>query len=319
MGQIRSELETLEGSSVLITGGAGFIGSHLADQLVDYCDVTVLDDLSNGNRDYVPEAANFVRGDIREGETLGRAFEGIDIVFHQAAIVSVNESVENPIESHETNLDATLTILEEARKHDVRVVLASSTAIYGEPETLPVSEEDSKTPSSPYGLDKLALDHYARLYNELYGLETVALRYFNVYGPRQGSGPYGGVISIFVDQALSGEPITIHGEGTQTRDFVHVSDVVQANIRAATTDVVGEAFNVGTGTEISILELAKLIRDVSDSDSELVHESARPGDVSKSRADIQRIQNRLDFTPEVTLEEGLRNLVEFRQNSEADD
>ncbi|MEF8781338.1 MAG: NAD-dependent epimerase/dehydratase family protein, partial [Haloferacaceae archaeon] len=260
-----------------------------------------------------PDEAEFIEGDIRDRKTLEQAFEGVDIVFHQAALVSVNESVEKPVESHETNLDAGLTILELARERDARVVLASRTAIYGEPDALPVSEADPKTPSSPYGLDKLALDHYARLYHNLYGLETVPLRYFNVYGPRQGSGPYGGVISIFVDQALTGEPITIHGEGTQTRDFVHVSDVVKANLRAATTDAVGRAFNVGTGTETSVLELAEAIRDAADSESDLVHESARPGDVSESRADIGRIREELDFEPEVSLEEGLRELVEFRR------
>lgn len=318
MSDHRSGLDELRGSSVLVTGGAGFIGSHIADELVEVCDVTVLDNLSNGHRDHVPDGAEFVDGDIRDEPTIEHALDGVDTVFHEAALVSVNESVEKPTESHGTNLDATLSILEAARRNDARVVLASSTAIYGDPESLPVSEADTKTPSSPYGLDKLALDHYARLYHDLYGLDTVALRYFNAYGTRQGSGPYGGVISIFVDQALAGDPITIHGDGSQTRDFVHVSDIVAANVEAATTDAVGRAFNIGTGTEASVLELAETIRDVAGSDSEIVHEPARPGDISESRADIHRAGEELGWEPTIGLEDGLRELVEFRRQDGSD-
>lgn len=313
----RSELDGLRGSSVLVTGGAGFIGSHLAEALATDCDVTVLDDLSNGHRGYVPVDAELIEGDIRDESTIERAMDGVDTVFHEAALVSVTESVEKPIESHETNLDATLSILEAARRNDARAVLASSTAVYGDPESLPVSETEPKTPSSPYGLDKLALDHYARLYHDLYGLDTVALRYFNAYGRRQGAGPYGGVISVFVNQALAGDPITIHGDGTQTRDFVHVSDIVAANLAAATSDAAGRAFNVGTGTETSVLELAETVREVADSDSEVVHKPARPGDISESRADIDRIRSELGFRPAVGLEDGLRELIEFRREGGA--
>lgn len=307
------ELPQLTGQSVVITGGAGFIGSHLADRLADTCDVTVLDNLSAGRRDQVPAEAELVRADIRDAERLEDVITGADVVFHQAALVSVNQSIERPVESHEINLDATLHLLECAADANARVVLASSTAIYGEPATLPVTEPQPKSPSSPYGLDKLAVDNYARLYSELYGLETVALRYFNVYGPRQRGGQYGGVISIFIDQALSGGPITVHGDGTQTRDFVHVRDVVDANVRAAQAAVSGEAFNIGTGTETSIMELAETVRTAVGTDVDITHEAARPGDIERSRADISKATRDLGFSPSVPLQEGIERVVTARQ------
>jgi UDP-glucose 4-epimerase len=307
------ELPQLTGQSVVITGGAGFIGSHLADRLAEICDVTVLDNLSAGRRDQVPAEAELVRADIRDAERLEDVITGADVVFHQAALVSVNQSIERPVESHEINLDATLHLLECAADANARVVLASSTAIYGEPATLPVTEPQPKSPSSPYGLDKLAVDNYARLYSELYGLETVALRYFNVYGPRQRGGQYGGVISIFIDQALSGGPITVHGDGTQTRDFVHVRDVVDANVRAAQAAVSGEAFNIGTGTETSIMELAETVRTAVGTDVDITHEAARPGDIERSRADISKATRDLGFSPSVPLQEGIERVVTARQ------
>lgn len=307
------ELPQLTGQSVVITGGAGFIGSHLADRLADTCDVTVLDNLSAGRRDQVPAEAELVRADIRDAERLEDVITGADVVFHQAALVSVNQSIERPVESHEINLDATLHLLECAADANARVVLASSTAIYGEPATLPVTEPQPKSPSSPYGLDKLAVDNYARLYSELYGLETVALRYFNVYGPRQRGGQYGGVISIFIDQALSGGPITVHGDGTQTRDFVHVRDVVDANVRAAQAAVSGEAFNIGTGTETSIMELAETVRTAVGTDVDITHEAARPGDIERSRAAISKATRDLGFSPSVPLQEGIERVVTARQ------
>lgn len=309
-------LNEFSGDEILITGGAGFIGSHIADALVSEANVTVLDDLSSGKKENIPEGAEFVHGDIRDESVVTSVLDEVDLVFHQAAKVSVDQSVDDPIQTHQTNLDASLFLLEEARKRDIRVVLASSTAIYGTPESLPVQEIDRKSPNSPYGLDKLALDHYARIYQELYDTDIVPLRYFNVYGPRQGSGPYGGVISIFVNQALNDDPITVHGDGTQTRDFVHVSDVVEANLRAATSVSSGKAVNVGTGTETSVVELARMIVDIADSDSEIVHESPRPGDVPKSRADITRLGNDLGYSPNVSLREGLRDLIEYRSSHE---
>ena len=303
---------TLSDRSVLITGGAGFIGSHIADRLVESCQVTVLDNLSSGSREYVPAEAELIKADIRDESALKDALQGVDTVFHQAALVSVTESVERPIESHEINLDATLKLLELA-PDSADILLASSTAIYGEPTSLPVDEAEPKAPASPYGLDKLSADHFFRLYHQLYDLNTTALRYFNVYGPRQRSGQYGGVISIFVDQALSGEPITVHGDGTQTRDFVHVDDIVDANIRAAKATTGGEAFNIGTGTEVSILELAETVREMVDVDVEITHESARSGDIDRSRSDISKAKRELDFSPTVALEDGIERLIEYRK------
>ncbi|WP_224271124.1 NAD-dependent epimerase/dehydratase family protein [Haloprofundus salinisoli] len=302
--------ESPTGQTVLVTGGAGFIGSHLVDALVEENEVRILDDFSSGRRENLNDDVTLFEGDIRDDDLVARATSGVDLVYHTAALVSVSASVEDPLLSHSTNASATVSLLEHARQEGARVVLSSSAAIYGQPEEVPVSESHPKDPESPYGADKLALDTYARLYHDLYGLETVALRYFNVYGPRQTAGDYSGVISIFLEQARANQPITVEGDGGQTRDFVHVSDVVQANLAAGTTDAVGRAYNVGTGDTISINDLAEEIRDAADSSSEITHVDARPGDVRDSRADISRIRDALDFEPTVTLADGLASLCE---------
>lgn len=293
---------------VLITGGAGFIGSHLAEALAETNDVTVLDDLSSGEIDNVPTSARFVEGSVRDGALVRELVTGADLVFHQAAVVSVDASIENPARCHSINVDGTLSVLEAARRDGAKVVLASSAAIYGRPKSVPIPETEPKTPTSPYGLDKLATDRYAQLYDSLYDLETVALRYFNVYGPRQGNGDYSGVISVFRDQARTGEPITVHGDGSQTRDFVHVRDVVEANLLAASADVSGEAFNIGTGRSVSVSELATAVKALLGTSSDIVHLDARSGDIQQSRADISKAQSRLGYTPTVDLEAGLETL-----------
>ncbi|MDG5820253.1 NAD-dependent epimerase/dehydratase family protein [Natronococcus sp. A-GB7] len=301
--------------TILITGGAGFIGSHLASALVDDNEVRILDNLSSGKRANVPEAATLIEGDLRDAATLERATADVDLIFHEAALVSVQGSVEAPLTSHSINATATLEVLEAARREDARVVLASSAAIYGHPEEVPIAEADPKTPASPYGIDKLAIDHYARRYNELYGLETVALRYFNAYGPGQTAGDYSGVISIFCDQAIDDEPITVHGDGDQTRDFVFIDDIVQANLKAATTEQVGTAYNVGTGTSVTVQELAETIVDVTESNSEITHTEGRDGDIRHSQADISVIRSELGYEPTVSLREGLKQTVEwYRQH-----
>mgnify|MGYP000020599438 CR=1 FL=1 len=300
----------LSDETVLVTGGAGFVGSHIADALVDACDVRVLDNFSTGDREHVPAAASVVEGDIRDADTVAEAMADVDVVFHEAGLVSVPRSVEQPAVSHDANVAATLNVLEAARREDARVVAASSVAVYGNPSDVPVHERAPKEPTSPYGIDKLALDHYTRRYHDLYGLETVALRYFNVYGPRQSGGQYSGVVTAFLEQAQSGQPLTVHGDGTQTRDFVHVSDVVRANLAAATTDHVGRAFNVGTGRSIQIRALAALVRDVTGTPSSIVHTDPRTADVQRSEADVTRASRQLGFEATVRLEEGLRDLVE---------
>ncbi|WP_135852550.1 NAD-dependent epimerase/dehydratase family protein [Halorussus salinus] len=297
--------------TVLITGGAGFVGSHLAEALVADNEVRILDNLSGGTREHVPAGADLVEGDICDEETLTDAMDGADLVFHEAALVSVEESVANPPESNRVNAAATVALLEQARDEDARVVLASSAAVYGHPDSVPVEEGDPKEPTSPYGIDKLSLDHYARRYHDLYGLETVPLRYFNVYGPRQNP-EYSAVVNVFFQQAADGGPLTVEGDGEQTRDFVHVRDVVRANLLAATTDRVGEPFNVGTGGSVTVNELAETVVEVTNSDAEITHVEPRPGDIRHSEADISKAREELGYEPTVPLDEGLRALAETR-------
>ena len=303
------DAHAVRNETVLVTGGAGFIGSHLVEALAPHNEVRVLDNFSSGDRSNLPADVTVIEGDVGDPIALQEAARGVDLVFHHAAVVSVERSVEAPRRSNETNLEASLLLLEQARQEDARVVVASSAAVYGHPDQLPVPESAATDPTSPYGVQKLALDQYTRLYAELYDLETVALRYFNAYGPRQ-QGPYSGVISTFLEQARAGEPITIEGDGEQTRDFVHVSDVVRANLRAATTDAVGEAYNVGTGTRTSIASLAETIKAATDSSSPIVHRDSRPGDIRHSGADVSRAELALGFEPRVSLESGIRALVD---------
>lgn len=297
------------GNRVLVTGGAGFIGSHLVDTLVQANNVVVLDDLSTGELEHIHPKATLVEGDVRERDTVKQAMSDADVVFHQAGLVSVEQSVQHPEESHSINVEGTMTVLDCARQTDTRVVAASSAAIYGDPSTVPVPESAQLRPDSIYGVDKLALDHYTRQFESLYGLPTVALRYFNVYGPRQSASTYSGVISTFFHQAESGGPLTIQGDGTQTRDFVHCSDVVRANIRAATTSHTGEAFNIGTGVETSVNDLAETVCDVVGVPVDTTTVPARTGDIQESCADIEKAQDKLGFSAQVSLREGLETLV----------
>ncbi len=299
----------LSDRSILVTGGAGFIGSHLTNTLVTDNDVTVYDALTTGTRESISDKADLIEADIRNESTLKQAVAGANLVFHEAALVSVAQSIEKPHESHTTTATGTLNVLEAARKHDTRVVVASSAAIYGQPTYTPIDEAQPLDPTSPYGLDKLTADHYTRLYSDLYGLDTVALRYFNAYGPGQTGGDYAGVITVFIEQALSDEPITVHGDGEQTRDFIFIDDVVDANLKAAQTEHVGEAYNVGTGESISIRELAELICDITDSNSKIIHTEPREGDIEHSKADVTRMRSDLDFDPTVSIREGLERTI----------
>jgi len=306
---------TPRGRRILITGGAGFIGSHLAAALAPENDVRVLDDFRTGSVDDVPDAASVMRADVREEDAVAAATEDVDLIFHEAAMVSVPESIERPTDCHTVNGSATVNILECARRADARVVFASSAAIYGDPERVPIPEGAPKSPESPYGFEKLLGDQYARFYAEQYGLPTVALRYFNVYGEGGVVGDYAGVIGTFLSQARAGEPLTIEGDGTQRRDFVHVDDVVRANELAAVTDETGRAFNVGTGESVSIQTLAEILRDVVGSNSDVVHVDRRPGDVDRSEADVTAAAEGLGFSARIGLREGLTRIISARPSS----
>jgi UDP-glucose 4-epimerase len=302
----------------LVTGGAGFIGSHIVDDLVNRgCKVTVIDDLSTGNLsnlEHHKDRITFYRGDIRDRQLINRVIAGCDVVFHQAAVVSVPQTVENPVDSAMVNDIGTLHILEAARIHHVkRVVLASSCAVYGDDPRLPKKEEMTPEPLSPYAAQKLSAEFNARLYYRLYNLETVCLRYFNVYGPRQDpSSPYSGVISIFMTKAGSKKTPVIYGDGNQSRDFVFVKDVVKANLLAAMTDnISGKIFNVGTGKRVFINQLWEMICGLSNCKIEPQYQPARPGDVSASAAGIANAVSELGFSPEFSFENGLHITYEW--------
>lgn len=304
--------------SALVTGGAGFIGSHIVEALVAQgCQVTVLDNLATGhlsNLNAVIDRIRFVKGDICDWNTLQDAMSGSEVVFHEAAVVSVTDTVARPLASAEVNELGTLNVLESARQNKVkRVVLASSSAVYGNDPQLPKQEEMAPKPLSPYAVQKLAGEYHARVYADLYGLETVCLRYFNVFGPRQDpSSPYSGVISIFLTKAAQKEKPVIYGDGKQSRDFVYVSDVAEANLLAATCAHADSAvYNIGTGRCIQILQLWELIGQLSNLNLSPDFGPVRAGDVPESVADIGRAERALGFKPQTALAEGLRKTFDY--------
>jgi len=312
---------TIEMGSVLVTGGAGFIGSHLAQTLSDRgCRVTVLDNLASGyleNLENFKDDIEFVEGDIRDSELLSRVMQNCDVVFHQAAVVSVTKTVEDPVGSTSVNEMGTLSVLEAARRNKVkRVVMASSSAVYGDEAQLPKIESMQPKPLTPYAVQKLTNELYANLYYSLYGMETVCLRYFNVFGPRQDpSSPYSGVISIFMQRAAEAAAPMIYGDGQQTRDFVYVRDVVHANIQAATVDSApGEVFNVGTGEAISVNDLWSTISRLAGTDADPTHGPARAGDIVHSLASVQKAGDLLDFQGSVSLADGLSKTFDWYRN-----
>jgi UDP-glucose 4-epimerase len=299
----------------LITGGAGFVGSHLADALAGDHELILLDNLANGRLENIGQlvksgAATFIRGSVTDPALLGELMEGVDGVFHQAALVSVQRSVKDPVPTNQANVTGTLEVLVAARDAGVRaVVFASSSSVYGDSPLLPLREDMLPSPKSPYAVSKLAGEHYMRVFSELYGMRTVSLRYFNVFGPRQDpDSPYAAVIPRFITRALRGEPIVIHGDGSQTRDFTYVKDVVQGNLRAMESDVEG-TFNLACGERISILGLARTVMDITGREVPVIRGKPRPGDIQNSFADISSARERLKYAPGYNLRTGLAETV----------
>ena len=295
----------------LVTGGAGFIGSNLADELLAQGhDVRIIDDLSTGKAENLPGDAAYFEGSITDVELLEQAMDGVEVVFHQAALGSVARSVEAPLISDSVNTHGTLTVLDAAHRLGVRrVVQASSSSVYGGAEIRPTPESAPLLPRSPYAVTKLVGEHYARVYAELYGLETVALRYFNVYGPRQRpDSAYAAVIPLFISALREGRSPEIHGDGLQSRDFAFVGDVVAANIAAAGAPaeaVSGRAYNIAGGQERSLLDLLEIIRAVLGVETEAVHVAPRAGDVRHSSAELTAAIADLAYDPKISFEAGL--------------
>ena len=312
------------GERYLVTGGAGFIGSHIVEALARRGErVVVLDDFSTGRRQNLdavvralPAGApkpEVIQGDIRDPETVRRAMSGISHVLHQAALPSVQRSVEDPMSSHQVNASGTLNLLVAARDAGARrFVYASSSSAYGDNPQLPKVESMTPAPLSPYAVSKLAGEYYCRIFHSLYGLETVSLRYFNVFGPRQDpTSQYAAVVPNFVTAAISARPPTIHGDGLQSRDFTYIDNAVDANLKAceAPSGAAGGAYNVACGSAATLLDLLKILEQVTGSVIRTVHDAPRPGDVRHSLASIDAARRDLGYEPQVGLEEGLRRTV----------
>jgi nucleoside-diphosphate-sugar epimerase len=308
----------------LVTGGAGFIGSHIAETLVGQGDeVRVLDDLSTGKMENLRGVAGrieFVRGDIRELEACRRAVEGVGTVFHEAALASVVRSVADPVLNDAINVRGTLNMLVAARDAGVRsFVLASSSAVYGDDPAMAKVEGREGKPLSPYGVSKLVDEKYAQVFHALYGMNAVALRYFNVFGPRQDpNSEYSAVIPLFITRMLKGGRPTIYGDGEQSRDFIFVGDVVRANLAAAASaaSTGGEAINVACGLGTTVNGLLDAVNDVLGTKIEAIHAAPRPGDILHSKADITKAGRLMGFAPERSFLEGLRTTVAwYKQRS----
>jgi UDP-glucose 4-epimerase len=306
----------------LVTGGAGFIGSHLAEELVGRGEgVRVVDSLVTGKRANLAHlrSVDFVEGDLAEIDVARRAVEGVDYVLHQAAIPSVPRSVADPITSNRSNIDATLNVLVAARDAGVkRVVYAGSSSAYGDQPTLPKREDMPTRPLSPYALQKLVGEQYLAMFTRLYGLDTVTIRYFNVFGPRQDpSSPYSGVISLFISALVDGRQPTIYGDGGQTRDFTYIANVVDGVLRAChAPGIAGEMMNVATGGRISLNDLLSTLCEILGVHIEAIYREARAGDVRDSQADISRAKRLTGYVPTVDLREGLERTLAWYKSAQ---
>lgn len=300
---------------VLVTGGAGFIGSNLVKALLQQGDdVVVLDNLSSGvkkNIEFYTEI-NFVEDDIRNASVLDKVMKEVEVIYHLAASVGNKRSIDNPFLDADINVKGTLCILEAARKYQVRkIVVSSSAGVFGELKTLPIKEDHAVEPRTPYASSKLYSEKISLAYADIYGMEAICLRYFNVYGLNQRFDAYGNVIPIFVFKMLQGEQLHIYGDGEQTRDFINVQDVVQANIKAANTRGISGVFNIGSGTSITINELTKNLISISGINPKIMYKAERLGDVKHSLADITFAKQALGYYPSVDLNQGLKEYVKW--------
>ena len=303
----------------LVTGGAGFIGSNIVKLLVEEGHrVVVLDNMSSGYRENLAPYTDVevVEGDIRDPVAVEKAMADVELVFHLAASVGNTRSIDNPVDDAEINLIGTIRILEGMRAAGARkIVVSSSAGIFGELQTLPIAEDHPLHPDSPYGVSKLAAEKVAFAYQSLYSIEVAALRYFNVYGVNQRYDAYGNVIPIFAHRIFSGEPILVFGDGEQTRDFVNVRDVARANYLAGTTEGATGAFNLGSGTRVTINDLAATMIDKAGVDTAVEHRPPRPGDVRHSLADLAAAQRAFGFQPSVSLDEGLTEYLAWAREA----
>ena len=310
---------SLEGKRILVTGAAGFIGSNLTDDLLNLgANVIGIDNLFNGRLENLEEAFEnknfqFYKGDIRDFSFLLEILKDIDIIYHEAAFTSVPQSVIMPESCNDVNINGTLNVLNAARRRDVeKIIYASSSGVYGDTPTLPKKEDMLRIPISPYGVSKLACESYMEVYHQVYGLNTISLRYFNVFGPRQQDSPYSGVIAIWLGRLIKNRNLIIFGDGHQSRDFTYIKDVVQANILASQNNISGEILNIGAGSPIKVLELAKLMLKLTDKEHlEIIFDPPRPGDIIHSFADISKARELLKFQPKYNQEQGLRDYFKW--------
>ena len=304
----------LKEKRILITGAAGFIGSNLTDSLLEKgAEVIGIDNLFNGRLENLEGAFKyskfeFHKGDIRDLNFLLDIFKDVDIVYHEAAFTSVPQSVKMPENCNDVNVNGVLNVLNAARRMDVeKIIYASSSSVYGDTPTLPKREDMRRLPISPYGVAKLACEAYMQVYHQVYGLKTISLRYFNVFGPRQKDSTYSGVIAIWLGNIIRKEDLTIFGDGTNSRDFTYIKDVIQANLLAAKQNVSGEIFNIGAGSPITLTDLAKLILKITKKGNlKIIYTEPRPGDIIHSYADISKAKRLLKFNSAFNQEQGLK-------------
>lgn len=297
---------------ILVTGGAGYIGHHLVKELHRENEVRVLDDLSTGKRHRLPPGVELIEGDIRDSESVLVAMDGVDLVYHLAAQADVSRSVGDPGDTFSINASGTLKVLSRAHLVDTPVIVTSSAPVYGEPSSVPIEEDDTLDPKRPYGQSKLRAERHVTRYAQEHSHPTAALRLFNVFGGDRHE-DHADVVSTFIHQARTGGPITVHGDGSQRRDFVHIGDVIQALHRSVKTEMTGEVYNIGSGTSIAISTLAEAIRDAIDPSCSIEYTRRRPDDIHRSEASIERAQRAFGYQPTLRIEEWVSSQIPMNQ------